>query len=609
MRTLLNAVALSSLSFAQVVEVPVMAPVSQWEPPAAKLAVSLAESTAAAPKNLLTVGERSEWRETGRYTDSVAFARALEKASPWVRTISFGKSPQGRDLIATIVSKDRAFTPEAARKTGKLIVLLESCIHPGEVDGKEAGEMLLRDVAVTKRYAAWLDQVILINIPIFNVDGHEIWSGYNRINQQGPNAMGFRATAQRLNLNRDFLKADAPEMQAWLRFFNAWLPDFFIDNHVTDGADFQYDVSIDTPMNQDIWENLARWTRERYLPALQDAMTTDGHVMGPYGGFRQRGRPESGFQTLGVTPRYSNGYLAAQNRPSLLVETHSLKTFKTRSWGHYNIMKRSIEILVRDPKTLWEAVREADRAVAALAGAGTAVHLDGDSSDETKPFTFRALRAEGRPSTLAGGPVLVYQKETLDIPTKIFDRMKTTLAATVPKGYYVPAEWSEVIERLALHGVRTERTTREVRGEFATYRLTEPKWSTTPFEGRLTVDFRVTPVKEKRVIPAGSVYVPMNQRAARVALNLLEPAAPDSLVRWGFLNSIFEQKEYFSDYVFEPIAQEMARRHPELLAEFNARVKADVRFAGNPRARLQWWYERSPYLEPDKNAYPIVRVE
>lgn len=586
-----------------------MAPVSQWEPPAAKLAVSLAESTAAAPKNLLTVGERSGWRETGRYNDSVAFARALEKVSPWVRTVSFGRSAQGRELMATIVSKDRAFTPEAARKTGKLIVLLESCIHPGEVDGKEAGEMLLRDVAVTKKYAAWLDQVILINIPIFNVDGHEIWSGYNRINQQGPNAMGFRATAQRLNLNRDFLKADAPEMQAWLRFFNAWLPDFFIDNHVTDGADFQYDVTIDTPMNQDIWENLARWTRERYLPALQDAMTTDGHVMGPYGGFRQRGRPESGFQTLGVTPRFSNGYLAAQNRPSLLVETHSLKTFKTRSWGHYNIMKRSIEILVRDPKTLREAVREADRAVAALAETGTAVHLDGNASDETKPFTFRALRAEARPSTLTGGPVLVYQKDTLDIPTKIFDRMTTTLAATVPKGYYVPAEWTEVIERLALHGVRTERTTRELRGEFSTYRLTEPKWSTAPFEGRLTVDFRVTPGKEKRVIPAGSVYVPMNQRAARVALNLLEPAAPDSLVRWGFLNSIFEQKEYFSDYVFEPIAQEMARRHPELLSEFNAKVKADARFAGNARARLQWWYERSPYLEPDKNAYPIVRVE
>jgi hypothetical protein len=609
MRILLHAVALSSLSFAQVAEVPVMAPVSQWEPPAAQLAVSLSDSTSAAPMNLLTVGERSQWQETGRYSDSVAFARALEKASPWVRTISFGKSPQGRDLIATIVSKDRAFTPEAARKTGKLIVLLESCIHPGEVDGKEAGEMLLRDVAVTKRYAEWLDQVILINIPIFNVDGHEIWSGYNRINQQGPNAMGFRATAQRLNLNRDFLKADAPEMQAWLRFFNAWLPDFFIDNHVTDGADFQYDVTIDTPMNQDIWENLARWTRERYLPALQDAMTTDGHVMGPYGGFRQRGRPESGFQTLGVTPRFSNGYLAAQNRPSLLVETHSLKTFKTRSWGHYNIMKRSMEILVRDPKTLREAVREADRAVAALAGSGVAVHLDGKSSDETKPFTFRALRAEARPSSLAGAPVLVYQKDTLDIPTKIYDRMTTTLAATMPKGYYVPAEWGEVIERLALHGVKTERTTREIRGEFATYRLKEPKWSTTPFEGRLAVDFRVVPGKEQRVIPAGSVYVPMNQRAARVALNLLEPAAPDSLVRWGFLNSIFEQKEYFSEYVFEPIAQEMARRHPQLLAEFNAKVKDDGRFAANPRARLQWWYERSPYLEPDKDAYPIVRVE
>jgi hypothetical protein len=143
------------------------------------------------------------------------------------------------------------------------------------VDGKEAGEMLLRDVAITKKYAAWLDQVILINIPIFNVDGHEdLGSGYNRINQQGPNAMGFRATAQRLNLNRDFLKADAPEMQAWIRFFNAWLPGFLYRQPRHRWGRFSYDVTIDTPMNQDIWENLARWTRERYLPALQDAMTT-----------------------------------------------------------------------------------------------------------------------------------------------------------------------------------------------------------------------------------------------------------------------------------------------------------------------------------------------
>lgn len=586
-----------------------MAPVSQWEPPAAAKAVSLAESTAAAPKHLLTVGERSQWTETGHYADSVAYAMALEKASPWVKTVTIGRSPQGRDIVATIVSKDRAFTPEAARRTGKLIVLLESCIHPGEVDGKEAGEMLLRDVAVTKKYAAWLDQVILINIPIFNVDGHEIWSGYTRINQQGPKEMGFRANAMRLNLNRDFIKADAPEMRAWLRFFNAWLPDFFIDNHVTDGADFQYDVTIDAPMNQDIWENLAKWTRERYLPALQDAMTTDGHVMGPYGGFRQRGKPESGFQAQSLIPRYSTGYAAVQNRPALLVETHSLKTFKTRSWGHYNIMRRSIEILVRDPKTLQTAVREADRAVAALAGNGTKVHLDGTPSDESKPFTFRGLKAVARPSALSGSSVLVYQKETEDIATKLFDRTNTTLAATMPKGYYVPAEWIEVIERLEWHGVKFERTTKEIQGEFSTYRLKEPKWTTVPFEGRLAVDFKALAVKEKRTIPVGSVYVPMNQRAARVVLNLLEPAAPDALVRWGFMNSIFEQKEYFSDYVFEPIAQEMARRHPQLKAEFDGKVVGDAKFAANPRARLQWWYERSPYLEPDRDAYPVVRVE
>ena len=157
--------------------------------------------------------------------------------------------------------------------------------------------------------------------------------------------------------------------------------------------------------------------------------------------------------------------------------------------------------------------------------------------------------------------------------------------------------------------MKFERTTKEIQGEFSTYRLKEPKWTTVPFEGRLAVDFKALAVKEKRTIPVGSVYVPMNQRAARVVLNLLEPAAPDALVRWGFMNSIFEQKEYFSDYVFEPIAQEMARRHPQLKAEFDGKVVGDAKFAANPRARLQWWYERSPYLEPDRDAYPVVRVE
>jgi hypothetical protein len=605
MRLVAVAVLTASL-FAQRGDVPVMEPKSAWEPPAAVAAASLAESTKSAPKGMLTHAEETSWRETGHYADSVALARAMEKASPWLKVVTLGRSPQGRDIIAVIASKDRAFTPAAAKRTGKPVILLQSCIHPGEVDGKEAGEMLLRDIALTKRFASWLDQVIIINLPIFNVDGHENWSAYHRINQQGPREMGFRTTAQRLNLNRDFMKADAPEMKAWLRFWSAWLPDFFIDNHVTDGADFQYDVTIDLPQTQEIHPLVAAWVSQRYLPQLNDGMNTDGHVMGPYGFFRG---PQNGFIVQTYQPRYSTGYAAIQNRPALLVETHSLKTFRTRSWAHYDIMRRSLEIIVRDPKALLAAVQQADQAVAAWAGSPAPVHLDGKVNTESRPFIFRALKAAPRRSDISGGNVNVYTGEVWDIPTKIFDRVDTTVSARAPKGYYLSAEWPEAIERLELHGIRYQKIDKPLDQEFSTWRLTNPKWNSTPFEGRIMVSFESQPVKERRVLPAGSVYVPLNQRSARVAMNLLEPDAPDALVRWGFFHAIFEQKEYFSDYVFAPIAEEMARRNPALKKQFDEKLTADPAFAGNARARLSWWYERSPYLEHDKGAYPVMRLE
>ncbi len=601
-----------------VVAVPAYPAKTKFEPPLAGAAKSLADSTAASPKDLLTLAEKTDYRETARYADSVALAKALEKRSPFVKVVSIGRTPQGRDIIATIVSKDRAFTPEAAKKTGKAIILLQSCIHPGEVDGKEASEMLLRDVVVTKRYAAWLDGAILINIPVFNVDGHERFSAYQRINQDGPKEMGFRVTATRLNLNRDFIKADAPEMKAWLRFFNSWLPDFFIDNHVTDGADFQYDITIDIPKYQEVWPSVGKWTAERYLPYLNDQMATEGHVMGPYGSFSvagQAGFPGapparvSGFRTSTYTPRFSTGYAAIQSRPGLLVETHSLKSFKTRTWGHYNVMRHSIDAVLRDPKALLEAVRQADREIAALAGTSTPLYLNGVRSEEGTPFIYRGLKADLKPSPLSGSNVRVYRAEKEDITTQLFEKTTTTLSRSVPVAYAIPAEWQEVIERVELHGLKTIRLAKDTDVDAETFHFFDHRFSPAPFEGRFEVGFEVRPVKIKQKLPAGTVIVPVDNRWARVAMNVLEPDAPDSLARWGFLTAVFEQKEYFSDYVFEPIAAEMAGKYPDLKRQFEERLSADAAFAKNPRARLQWWYERSPYYEFDKDVYPVLRLQ
>src|ERR1051325_10043579 len=318
---------LAALSLAQ----EAIAPHSAMEPPAAKAAASLAASTKDSPKELLTTGEKSDWNETAPYAEAVEISHRLERASRFVKVQEIGTTPEGRPLIALIVSSDRAFTPEAAARTNKVIVMIQSGIHAGEIEGKDTVLMLVRDMTVTKKYAAWLDHVIFVIIPVFSVDGHENLSPYHRPSQNGPRSTGLRNTAQRVNLNRDYIKADTPEMRAWLRVFNAWTPDFHIDNHVTDGGDYQYDVPWDMARNQDLAEPAGSSVREKFVPELNKRMEADGHMVAPYGALRQAGARREFFMEV-FSPRYSHLYSAVQNRPSLLVESHSLKAAKTRAW-------------------------------------------------------------------------------------------------------------------------------------------------------------------------------------------------------------------------------------------------------------------------------------
>src|SRR5580700_10436338 len=369
-------------------------PHSAIEPPAAKAAASLMASTKEAPRELLTTGEKSDWNETAPYAEAVDLAHRIERASRFVKVVNIGTTPEGRETIALIVSKDRAFTPEAAAKTNKAVIMIQSGIHSGEIEGKDTVLMLVRDMTVSKRFAAWLDHAIFIIIPVFNVDGHENISPYHRPSQNGPKTTGLRATAQRLNLNRDYIKADTPEMRAWLHIFNTWTPDFLIDNHVTDGSDMQYDVTWDMARNQDIAEPAGAWVRDRYVPELDKRMAADGHLVAPYGALRNVNGKREFFMEV-FTPRYSHLYAAVQNRPCLLVESHSLKAAKTRAWAHYDIMRHSIEIIAADPEGLRHAVREADRELGSRAGdrAAEPVYLGGKvSTTQGHPLVYHALK-------------------------------------------------------------------------------------------------------------------------------------------------------------------------------------------------------------------------
>jgi hypothetical protein len=312
------------------------------------------------------------------------------------------------------------------------------------------------------------------------------------------------------------------------------------------------------------------------------------------------------------SPRYSHLYSAVQNRPSLLVETHSLKTAKTRAWANYDINRHAIETILLDPEGLRRAVREADRQMSARAGDPNAapVYLAGKVSDKSRPLVYHALKNGPFKSEVTGGAVNRFTAEPDDIATVIHDQIDTVTEARMPLGYLVPSAWTGVIELLKLHGVEMERTAGARDEEFETYRFANIKFAGASNEGHVAVSFDARPVKEKVFVPAGSWWIPMKQRRARLILAMLEPQAPDSLARWGLMNPVFETGfgGGVGEYLSEPIARRMMADNPDLRKQFEAKLAVDPQFAADPRARLQWWFQQSKYEPGDAGRYPILRV-
>ena len=564
------------------------------------------------PDEWLTLAERTAFVQTPRYDETVAYCRRLAAASPWLDYRSFGRSPEGRELPLMIASKDGAFTPEAARSAGRLVVLAQCCIHAGECAGKDACLMLLRDAAITKTQSELLNNVVLVVMPIFNVDGHERFGPYSRVNQNGPAEMGWRVTSRNLNLNRDYIKADAVEMRAWLAVWNAWRPDFHFDHHTTDGGDWQYDLLFATDRHQCAAPEVAKWLDQTLHPQLIPALEADGHIPMTYFSLLDSRDPAKGIRSGGFGPRYSTGYVSLRNRPSILVESHALKSYRTRVIGHYNIMRRVLEILNRDPQSLREAVRAADQATVAMGST-----YDPDfrlpvaitSSDEPEPLTFRGFAYRRELSEVSGDVRIIYDNtRPVKIETTWTHGTKVVGVVNPPLAYIIPPQWTEVIELARAHGLRCRRLAEPLTMDFETYCLENVSFGQMPYDGRFEPRYETRPVVERRTYLPGSVVIPLDQADAKVAIHLFEPAAPDSLASWGFFNAIFERKEYAADYVLEELARRMLQADPGLGEEFEARIRTDREFAGDPRARLHFFYKRSPYWDQAIGRYPIARI-
>lgn len=559
--------------------------------------------------------EKSGFISTSNYDETMSYFQKLADSSEYAEFRLFGISPQLRELKYLLVTKEKELTvPSVGMRVKELFkptVLIINGIHSGEIEGKDASMILLREILITKEKKDWLDSLNILVVPIFNVDGHERASKFNRINQNGPEEMGWRTTGQNLNLNRDWMKADAPEMQAMLKLANRYSPDFVIDTHTTDGADYQYTITYSLEWSKNIDHYTGKWLKDNYVPFLEERVEDKGFLIHPYVFLKDWGSDlDKGLIYWPSTPRFSTGYFALQNRPSLLVETHMIKPYKERVYSTKAIIEATLEFVFNNGTHLKRINREADERSAKLYENGNYLPIAFTRSDRYELINFKGYEYYWDSSSISGVNKLVYTDKKKDFSVKYYNDIVVTDSVKVAKGYYIPPEYSYLLDKLRLHGISPgSRIIEERTVEVIRYKFNNVEFSNESYEGRQRVSFDYKTYVEQVTIPKGSFIVLTSKRTARITTHLLEPRSADSFVRWGFMNEIFERKEYYEDYVMEKIAEDMLAGDPELKREFETKLKEDEDFKNNPRSKLDFFYERSLYWDKKRNVYPILRLE
>ncbi len=575
----------------------------------------------------ITPVEKSNFVSTPSYTETVNWLKKLAAASPMISMMSVGKSVEGRDIQMVIASADKIVTATALKNSTKPLLLVQAGIHSGEIDGKDAGMMLLRDIAFGKKKSL-LNNVNLLFIPILSVDAHERSSPYNRPNQRGPENMGWRTNAQNLNLNRDYAKLDTKEIRAVIKVINEYDPVMYMDIHVTDGADYQYDITFGGVNNIGYSPAIENWLSNTYKPFADKDLTANGHIPGQLiNALNDRDFSQGSVITTGA-PRFSDSYGDARHLPAVLVENHSLKPYKQRVLGTYVLLESTLKLLATQGQLLkkttaadkalrpaqvpmaWKVPQMKQRttfeALSTLQNANS-VALPADS------LAFLAIDSKILKSTITHSDYIEWLGKPVTMRIADYKSTQPIDFIARPKGYWVPAACDEVIARLKLHGIEVTTLTSPKTISVEMYRITDYKLqdenqTVQPFEGHMQVDASTKSELRNQLFATGSVYVSTDQPLGDLAMLLLEPNSKDSYFSWGFFLSIFQRTEYIEAYVMEPTAKKMLDESPALQKEFKEKKAKDPAFAKDPIAILTWFYSKTKFYDDRYLLYPVGRV-
>jgi hypothetical protein len=540
---------------------------------------------------------------TATYAQVIDYYQKLNKLYPQqMKLINYGTTDVGKPLTLVVLSKDKVFDPASIKKQNKRVLLINNGIHPGEPEGIDASMMLVRDMLKNNTLPK---DVVICLIALYNIDGN-LNRGLSRVSQNGPSAYGFRGNYRNLDLNRDFIKADSRNALAFTQILTTWKPEIFLDNHTSDGADYQYVMTLIETQKEKQNPILANYTTKTLTPYLYSKMKKSGYEMIPYGA-GEEGLPDSGIVSFLETPRFATGFTAQHNIISYITETHMLKSFDKRVYATYDFMQHLIEINQRDAKLIGELKRKADEQVTQQKTFALSWAVDMAKVDT---ITFKGYEAGHKTSEVSGLPRLYYDRDKPYTKTiKYYNTYKVTATADKPVAYVIPQAWGKVIDLFKLNGVQMKQLVHDTTLNMQMYYIADLKTPARPFEGHyLHTGVKLNPVDMPVKFYSGDYVVYTNQPINRYIVETLEPQGVDSFFAWNFFDSVLGEKEYFSGYVFEDIAADLLKKDPSIKQKLDDAKAKDPQLAKNAEAQLMFVYRNSPYFEKTFMRYPVGRL-
>ena len=548
--------------------------------------------------------EKTNGLESATYFEAIEWYKNLDNQSAKVLVKEMGITDAGYPLHIVLVSNDAKFDAVQWHEQNKAVVLINNGIHPGEPDGIDASMMLVRDIVLGKLQLP--NNIAVAIIPVYNIGGCLNRTAFSRANQNGPKEYGFRGNAQNLDLNRDFTKNDSKEAKAFAQIFHLLDPDILIDNHVSDGADYQHTMTLLTTQYNKLGDNLGAWLKNNFEPQLYKGMAEKKWDMTPYVNFETE-TPDKGMEMFYDPPRYSSGYAALFQTIGFVPETHMLKPFKERVLSTYALMQTVIEKAALNATAL---ITERNKAKATIVKEKNFALSWAVDTTQHSIITFKGYEQGFKTSDATGLQRMYYNRsKPFTKEVKFFNTFKPSNFVTAPSAYIIPQGWGTVVDLMKLNNVTVKQLNNDTLIEVEAYKIDDYKSFPKPYEKHhKNFAVKVSSSKQKLKFLKGDYLIQLNQKANRYIVEILEPTGDDSFFAWNFFDAILQQKEGYSDYRWEDVAAEVLKNNPDVAAKLQLNRESDAKFAADASAQLNFIYKNSPYYEPGHNRYPVYRL-